>query len=55
MEHLQRSGDAIIALIGGLADADLDAADGRVRMFAQISTRHPDNHRADLEAALRAE
>jgi DinB superfamily len=55
MEHLQRAGDAMIALIGGLAEADLDAGGGRVRRFAEIAARHPDNHRTDLEAALAAE
>lgn len=52
MEHLQRSGDAMIALIGRLTDADLDTGGGRVRMFAEITARHPDNHRTEIEAAL---
>jgi len=51
--HLQRSGDAVIALIASLTDSDLDLADGRVGRFAQILARHPDNHRAEIEAALR--
>jgi hypothetical protein len=54
VEHLQRSGDALIALIGGLAEPDLEAGGGRVRMFAEISARHADNHRADIDAALGA-
>jgi hypothetical protein len=53
MDHLQRSGDAMISLIAGLADSDLDAGGGRVRVFAQIAARHPDNHRTDIETALR--
>jgi hypothetical protein len=52
-EHLQRSGDVVIALIGGLADTGLGLAEGRVGRFAQILARHPDDHRAELEAALR--
>jgi hypothetical protein len=51
--HLQRSGDAVIALVSRLSTDDLDRADGRVGRFAQILTRHPDNHRAEIEAALR--
>jgi hypothetical protein len=52
MEHLTRSGDEIIALIAGLTGADLEAAGGRIRRFAEIAARHPDTHRADLEKAL---
>ena len=52
-EHLQRSGDVVIALISGLADADLGLAGGLVGRFAQILTRHPDDHRAEIESALR--
>ena len=52
IDHLGRSGDALIALMAGLDTGQLDADDGRVRLFAQISIRHPDDHRADLEAAL---
>lgn len=51
--HLQRSGDAIIALIGGLTDSDLELAGGRVRRFAEILARHPDDHRVEITAALR--
>jgi uncharacterized damage-inducible protein DinB len=52
VEHLTRSGDELIAFIAGLADADLDAGDGRVRRFAEVATRHADNHRAEIEQAL---
>jgi hypothetical protein len=53
MEHLTRSGDELIALFAGLTEAGLDAGDGRVRRFAEIAARHPDNHRTDIEQALR--
>ena len=53
MEHLRASGDAIVALVGELADSDLDLADGRVRRLAEIAARHADDHRAAIEAALR--
>jgi DinB superfamily len=52
--HLQRSGDAVIALVGSLTDSDLELADGRVGRFAQILARHPDGHRTEIEAALRS-
>lgn len=51
-EHLRRSGAAIIALIAGLSAVGLAAADGRIRLFAQVAIRHADNHRADIETAL---
>jgi hypothetical protein len=51
-EHLRRSGAAIIALIAGLSAAGLAAADGRIRLFAQVAIRHADNHRTDIETAL---
>ncbi|HYB85524.1 MAG TPA: DinB family protein [Streptosporangiaceae bacterium] len=50
--HLLRSGDAIGALIAGLSTADLEAGGGRVRRFAQIAIRHPDDHRSEIETAL---
>jgi hypothetical protein len=50
--HLGRSGDALIALVAGLNPAQLDADEGRIRRFAQISIRHADDHRAEIEAAL---
>ncbi len=53
MGHLRRSGAAISALVAGLRPADLDAGDGRVRRLAQIAAGHADDHRADIEAALR--
>jgi hypothetical protein len=52
IDHLTRSGDALIALMAGLDAGQLDADEGRVRLFAQISIRHADDHRADIEAAL---
>ena len=33
----------------------LAAADGRIRLFAQIAIRHADNHRTDIETALAAQ
>jgi hypothetical protein len=51
--HLERSGDAVIALISHLSVDDLERADGQVGRFAQILARHPDNHRAEIEAVLR--
>jgi hypothetical protein len=53
MEHLTRSGDELIALIAGLTDAELDAGDGRVRRLAEVAARHADNHRTEIEQALR--
>jgi|ERR1022692_327657 hypothetical protein len=50
--HLRSSGDALIALIAGLEPGQLDLGDGRVRRFAIIATRHADDHRAEIEAAL---
>lgn len=52
IDHLNRSGDALIALIAGLEAGQLDADEGRVRLFAQISIRHADDHRTEIEAAL---
>ena len=54
-EHLRRSGAAMSALVAGLSTADLAADDGRIRLFAQISARHADNHRTEIAAALAAE
>jgi hypothetical protein len=51
--HLQRSGDAVVALVRGLSAGDLARAGGRVGRFAQILARHPDDHLAEIEAALR--
>jgi hypothetical protein len=52
MEHLTRSGDAMIALIAGLPAGDLDAGGGRVRRFAEIAATHADTHRTDMQEAL---
>jgi len=51
--HVQRSGDVIVALVSGLSSDDLERAGGRVGRLAQILARHPDDHRAEIEAALR--
>ena len=51
-EHLQGSGDALIALIQGLRAEDLAIEDGRVELFAKIAARHADGHRSELEDAL---
>ncbi len=51
--HLRRSGDVIIALVSSLSSGDLEQAGGRVGRLAQILARHPDDHRAEIEAALR--
>ena len=51
-DHLQRSGDVIVGLVRGLTDSELAAGDGRIRLFAQIATRHPDSHRTEIENAL---
>ncbi len=50
--HLRTSGAAFSGLMAGCSAADLRAGDGRVERFAQIAIRHPDDHRAELEAAL---
>jgi hypothetical protein len=52
IDHLNRSGDVLIALMAGLDAGQLDADEGRVRRFAQISIRHADDHRTEIEAAL---
>jgi uncharacterized damage-inducible protein DinB len=52
-DHLRASGDVLIDLVAGLDASQLDAGDGRVRRFAQIAARHADNHRTDIQAALR--
>ena len=50
--HLRSSGGAFAGLVAGCSAADLQAGGGRVERFAQIGIRHPDDHRAELEAAL---
>ena len=52
IKHLRSSGAAFVGLVAGCSAADLQAGDGRVERFAQIGIRHPDDHRAELEAAL---
>ena len=52
IEHLRSSGAAFSGLVAGCSAADLQAGGGRVERFAQIAIRHPDDHRAELEAAL---
>jgi hypothetical protein len=53
-DHLQRSGDAFVALIESLSPGQLSAGDGGITItrFAEIAARHADSHRAELEAAL---
>jgi DinB superfamily len=51
-EHLACSGDELIALVAGLTPADLEAAGGKVRRLAEISARHPDMHRTEIEDAI---
>lgn len=50
-DHLRSSGDALIALIGGLEAAHLDLDDGRIRRLATIAARHADGHRTEFESA----
>jgi DinB superfamily len=52
--HLDRSGDAIVKLVGGLSPPDLDADGGRIRRMAQIAIRHADDHRTEIQEALAA-
>lgn len=52
MQHLQTSGDDLIAMISDLTATDLDAGGGRVRRLAQIAARHADDHRTDIKTAL---
>jgi hypothetical protein len=52
IKHLRSSGAAFSGLVAGCSAADLQAGNGRVERFAQIAVRHPDDHRAELEAAL---
>lgn len=52
IEHLRRGGAAFSGLVAGCSAAGLQAGNGRVERFAQIAIRHPDDHRAELEAAL---
>lgn len=52
IKHLRSSGAVFSGLVAGCSAADLRAGNGRVERFAQIAIRHPDDHRAELEAAL---
>jgi hypothetical protein len=54
LAHLDRSGDAFVALIEPLSAPQLSSGDGRVTVtrFAEIAALHADNHRVDLETAL---
>jgi hypothetical protein len=52
IKHLRSSGAVFGGLVAGCSAEDLEAAGGRVERFAQIGIRHPDDHRAELEAAL---
>jgi hypothetical protein len=52
IEHLRRSGDAIVALVGSLDPDQLSGGDGRVARLAEIAARHADDHRQELEGAL---
>jgi DinB superfamily len=51
-EHLRASGDALIALVGGLDQAQLALSEGQIARFAEIAARHARDHREQLEAAL---
>jgi hypothetical protein len=53
--RLQRSGDALVAQVRSLSDEQLGMMEGRVRRLAQIAVRHADDHRAQLDEALRTE
>ncbi len=52
--HLGSSGDAIIALVAGLGEPELDAGNGRARRLAEIAARHAETHRGEIERALAA-
>jgi hypothetical protein len=52
--HLRSSGAAFSGLVARCSAAGLQAGGGRVARFAQIAIRHPDDHRAELQAALGA-
>jgi len=44
--------DRLIAFKAGCSAAALQSGGGRVERFAQIAVRHPDDHCAELGAAL---
>ena len=52
IEHLRLAGAAFSELVASCSAAGLQAGGGRVERFAQIAIRHPDDHRAEIEAAL---
>jgi hypothetical protein len=52
IEYLRRSGTVFRDLVAGCSAAALQSGGGRVERFAQIAVRHPDDHRAELQAAL---
>jgi hypothetical protein len=52
IEHLRRSGAVFRDMVAGCSAAGLEAGGGRVARFAQIAIRHPDDHRAEIQAAL---
>ena len=52
IEHLRRAGAGFSELVAGCSAVGLQAGGGRVERFAQIAIRHPDDHRAEIEAAL---
>ncbi|HEX9624277.1 MAG TPA: hypothetical protein VF979_07870 [Streptosporangiaceae bacterium] len=51
-DHLKSSGDALIALVGGLEQAHLELGDGRVDRFAMIAARHADSRRQEIQENL---
>jgi len=53
IDHLRRSGADFSGLVAGCTAGALQAGGGRVERFAQIAIRHPDDHRAEIDAALR--
>jgi hypothetical protein len=52
LAHLDRSGDAIIRLVGSLEIDQLASGEGRVELLAKIASRHADGHRSEMEGAL---
>ena len=54
LAHLERSGDAFVALIEPLGAPQLSSGAGRVTItrFAEIAALHADTHRVELETAL---
>jgi hypothetical protein len=50
VEHLQRRGDMLVALIGSLRPESLDLDGRRVRRFAKVAALHADSHRREVES-----